>query len=100
MFRMKNILSILLVLLLTVMLTVPTAMSVFAEAEVTEAETDPSEVTEVAQETTVEETTAAVDEPVSDLSNIIGIAVAVVIGVGAVVAVILLAPKNKAPKRK
>lgn len=77
------------------------ALPVFADAETTVEETEA--VTEVPQETaeeTAAETTAKADEPVSDLSNIIGIVAAVIIGIGAVVTVVMLAPKNNAPKKR
>lgn len=79
------------------------ALPVFADAAPSEETEAPAEETTAAEETTVaEETTAAstTAKPVSDVSNIIGIIVAVIIGAGAIVAIIVLAPKNNAPKKK
>ena len=99
MFGMKNIFLIMLVMLFMFSLALP----VYAETEAAETEAGATEaVTEIPAETEAAETepAAETEEPVSDLSNIIGIIVAVVIGIGAIVAVILLAPRDKAPKRK
>lgn len=67
----------------------------------TEATTE-GETKEETKAETKEETTAPTEtkQPVSDLSNIIGIVVAVVIAVAAIAAVIILAPKKTGAAKK
>lgn len=69
------------------------------EATDTETEAVDGTTSETESETETE-TEAAENKGVSDVSNIIGIVVAVIVGVGAIVTVIVLAPKNTAPKKK
>jgi hypothetical protein len=108
MYKMKNILSILLIMMMFVFIAVPGALPVFA-AETTVADTTSAAAdttaagdTAAAADTTAAAVTTAAAKPIviSDTSNIIGIVVAVILGVGAIALIVILAPKNTAPKKK
>jgi hypothetical protein len=104
MYKMKNILSILLVMMMFVFIAVPGALPVFA-ADTTAADTTDTAAatdTSAAADTAAAAVTTAAAKPIviSDTSNIIGIFVAVILGAGAIVLIVILAPKNTAPKKK
>jgi hypothetical protein len=95
-----------------IFLTIPGVLPVFAadttaaaDTTDTAAATDTAAGTDTAaagSDTAAAAVTTAAAKPIviSDTSNIIGIVVAVILGVGAVVLIVILAPKNTAPKKK
>lgn len=103
--KSKKLLSILLSVVMCALLFSVTMIPVFADDAAEDTTVEETAADETAEETTAEETeaeTTAADTTVviSDVSNIIGIVVAVILGAGAIVAIILLAPKKNAPKKK
>jgi uncharacterized membrane protein YeiB len=106
--KTKKILAALLVIILFVFTAVPVLAADGADEAAAEDTTAAEETTAAADDTTAEAddtTTAAETEEnkpaeVSDLSNIIGIIVAVIIGIGAIVLIVVFVPKNAAPKKK
>ncbi len=104
MLKNKKFISALITVILCLSISFVTLLPVMAESESVTQDTTTAETENVTEvETTTEAvTTEATEEekPVSDISNIIGIIVAVLVGVGGIAAIIILAPKNNAPKKK